>query len=46
MIQDVTQLINIGRNHILFYREYFKTELFLNYKEIPGTFFITSVNTV
>ena len=32
LLQDVAQLINIGRTHILFYREVFKTELFLNYK--------------
>ena len=38
LLQDVAQLINIGRTHILCYHEVFKTELFLNYKETLGTF--------
>ena len=44
LLQDVTQLINIGRTHILFDHEFFKTELFLNYKETLGTFCSISVN--
>ena len=31
-LQDFTQLIHIGRNHILFDHAVFKTELFLKYK--------------
>ena len=46
MIQDVSQLINIGRIHILFDRAVFKTDLLLKYKETMGTFIITSVNIV
>ena len=46
LLQDVSQLINIGRTHILFDLEVFKTELFLKYKETMGTFFSTSVNPV
>ena len=46
LLQDVAQLINIGRTHILFDLEVFKTELFLKYKETMGTFFSTSVNPV
>ena len=46
LLQDVAQQINIGRTHILFDRLVLKTELFLNYKEIMGTFCSTSVNTV
>ena len=37
LLQDVTQLLNIGRYPILFYHEFFKTRLFLNYKETLGT---------
>ena len=44
LIQDVAQLINIGRTHILFDHEFFKTELFLKSKETLGTFCSTSVN--
>ena len=44
LIQDFTQLINIGCAHILFDYEVFKTELLLNYKETLDTFCITSVN--
>ena len=32
LLQDVARLMNIGRTHILFYREFFKTGLFLNYR--------------
>ena len=46
LIQDVEQLINIGRTHILFDHEVFKTDLFLEYKETMGTLFSTSVNPV
>ena len=44
ILQDVAQLINIGRTHILFHHEVVNTELFLNYKENLGPFFSTSVN--
>ena len=46
LLQDVVQLIDIGRIHILFDDEVFKTELFLNYKETVVNFCSTSVNTV
>ena len=46
ILQDVAQLINIGRTHILFDREVFKTGLFLKYKETTGNFCSTSVNHV
>ena len=46
LIQYITQLINIGSTRILFYHEVFKTELFLKYKEIVGTFFRKSLNPV
>ena len=46
MLQDVAQLINIGRTHILLYRSVFKTDLFLKYRETMGTFCITGVNPV
>ena len=46
LIQDVAQLINIGRTQILFDNKFFKTELFLKYKETMGTFCSTSGNTV
>ena len=46
LIQDVAQVNNICRTHILFYDEVFKTELFLNYKETLGTFWSKSVNPV
>ena len=46
LLQDVAQLINIGRTHILFDNEVFKTGLLLNYKENLGTFYSTSVNPV
>ena len=32
LLQDFSQLVNIGRTHILFYRAVFKTGLFLKYK--------------
>ena len=44
MLQDVAQLINIGRTHILFDNEVFKTELFLNYNEALSTFCRIIVN--
>ena len=44
LLQDVAQLINIGRTQILFDHEVFKTELFLNCKENKGTFCSTSMN--
>ena len=46
LLQDVVQLMTIGRTHILFDHEVFKTELFLKYKETLGTFCSTSVNIV
>ena len=46
IMQYFSQLINIGRTHILFDREVFKTELFLNYNKTLGTFFGISVNPV
>ena len=45
LLQDVAQLINTDRTHILFDNEVFKTELLLNYKETLGNFCSTSVNT-
>ena len=38
LLQYFAQMINIGRTHILFYHEVFKTELLLNYKGTVGTF--------
>ena len=32
LLQDVAQLMNIGRTHILFDNEVFKTESFFNYR--------------
>ena len=46
LLQYVSQLINIGQTHILFDFEFFKTDLFLKYKENMGTFCSTSVNLV
>ena len=46
LLKYVTQLINIGRTHILFDHRFFKTELFLNYREALGTFCSTHVNVV
>ena len=46
LLQDVAHIINIGRTHILFHHEAFKTELFLNYKENLSNFCSTSVNPV
>ena len=46
LLQDVTQLINIGQTHILFDHAVFKTDLFLKYRETTGTFCSTSVNPV
>ena len=46
MLKDFVQLINIGRNHILFYNEVFKAELFFNCKVTLGNFCSTSVNPV
>ena len=46
LLQDIIQLINIGRTHILFYHKVFKTGLFLNYKETLGGFCRTNVNPV
>ena len=46
MLQDVAQLINIGRTHILFDDAVFKTDLFLKYKENMGNFCSISVNLV
>ena len=46
MLQHVAQLINIGRTHILYDHEVFKTELFLNYRETMGNFFSSSMNPV
>ena len=46
MLQDVAQLIDIGRTHILFHHAVFKTGLLLKYKYTMGTFFSTSVNQV
>ena len=45
-LQNVTQLINIGRINILFEHKVFKTELLLNCRENLGTFCSTSVNQV
>ena len=38
LIQDVVQLINIGRTHISFNHAVFKTDLLLKYKETMGYF--------
>ena len=46
LLQYVAQLINIGRTHILFDHEVFKTGLLLNYKETLGALCNTSVNPV
>ena len=46
LLKDVTQLISIGRTRILFDHGFFKTELFLNYRETLGTFCSTHVNVV
>ena len=46
LLQDVAQLINIGRTHNLFYHEFLKTGLFLNYKETLGNFCSKIVNPV
>ena len=46
LLQDVAHMINIGRTHILFDHEVFKTELFLKYKETLGNFCSTNVNPV
>ena len=46
MLHDVSQLVNIGRTHILFYHKVFKAELFLNCKETLVNFCSTSVNPV
>ena len=46
LLQDVSQLTNIGRTHIWSDNENFKIELFLNYKETLGNFCSTTVNTV
>ena len=44
LIQDVVQLINIGRIYTLFDHAVFNTYLFLRYKETMGNFCRTSVN--
>ena len=46
LLQDVAQMMNIGRTHILIDREFFKTELFLKFRETLGIFCNTSVNPV
>ena len=46
LLQDVAQLINIVRTHILSYHVFFNTDLFLKYKETMGTFWITRLNPV
>ena len=46
MLQDVAQLINIFRAHILFYHAFFNTDLFLKYKETMSTFCNTRLNPV
>ena len=46
LLQDVVELINIGRTHDLLYHAVFKTNLFLKYKETMDTFCSTSVNPV
>ena len=38
LLQDVAQLINIGRTHILFDHAVLKTDLLLNYKETMGIY--------
>ena len=46
LLQDVSQLIKIGRTHILFDHALFRTELLFNYNKTMDTFCITSLNPV
>ena len=46
LLQYVTQLMNIGHNHILFDHEVFNNELFLNCRETLSTFCSIIVNPV